>query len=102
MTSEIEMFQGFLFDIYNFEEEIQLWGLSRNGKLLSFKDVYHPIIYADGPPRMLNKLTRRLHELGALQKEPRPVIKRHFYQNSDRSVMEYRITRPSLLYKIRP
>ncbi|MDH5718172.1 MAG: DNA polymerase [Spirochaetia bacterium] len=92
---------GYLFDIYNFENDICLWVIDDNKCLNFVTDVYYPVIYADGPPELLQKLVKRLYQLNALLQKPDWVIKKHFYKNIDIEVLRLIISRPSVLYRVR-
>ncbi len=90
-----------LFDIYNFDDTIHLWFIDGEGRRVHLRDVFHPVIYADGPPALLRRFVDRLRELQALAREPHWTIRRHFYENRPKRVLEIRIARPSLLPTIR-
>ena len=47
--------EGFLFDIYNVEEQVYVWVLDKDGKPQLFLDTYYPEIYLDGPRVLLEK-----------------------------------------------
>lgn len=96
--SEIE---GFVFDVYNFEDDVFVWIIDDERRLHLFRDKYHPVIYAAGPDAVLTKFLDRLRHLDALHGEPRGVVKRHFYRNDEAPVLEIAITRPSVLPRIR-
>lgn len=97
-ASEIE---GFVFDVYNFEDDVFVWIIDDQHRLHLFRDKYHPVIYAAGPDAVMTKFLDRLRQLDALHGEPRGVVKRHFYRNDAAPVLEISITRPSVLPRIR-
>lgn len=94
-------FDGFLFDIYNFEEEIHLWVISQEHKIRHFTDRYYPVIYVDGSGTLLKNFVLRIIELDALHCEPCWVTRKHFYKNEPVRVLGLTISRPSILRKIR-
>lgn len=98
LISEIE---GFVFDVYNFEDDVFVWIIDDQHRLHLFRDKYYPVIYAAGPDAVLTKFLDRLRQLEALHGEPRSVIKSHFYRNDPAPVLEISITRPSVLPRIR-
>lgn len=93
--------EGFVFDVYNFEDDVFVWIMDDQHRLHLFRDKYHPLIYAAGPDAVLQKFIERLRQLGALHDEPRGVVKRHFYRNDPAPVLEIAIRRPSVLPRIR-
>ena len=93
--------KGFLFDVYNFDDRIHLWVIDSEGRRVHLYDIFHPTIYADGPPALLKRFVGRLQELDALADLPRWVIRRHFYENRPVRVLEIAISRPSVLQKIK-
>ncbi len=95
---------GQIFDVYHLEDTIYLWVVEQSGNELVyhlFTDTFYPEIYADGPPGLLNKFAMRLKELGALACPPDFVERRHFYENKPVRVMRLKVTRPSVLNRIR-
>ncbi|MCR9143709.1 MAG: DNA polymerase [bacterium] len=98
IASEIE---GFVFDVYNFEDDVFVWIIDDQHRLHLFRDKYHPVIYAAGPDAVMTKFLDRLRQLDALHGEPRGVVKKHFYRNDEAPVLEISITRPSVLPRIR-
>ena len=54
--------QGFLFDIYNVEEDVHIWILDKEGKPHLLLDHYFPIIYLDGKEIEVRKIIKRLEE----------------------------------------
>ncbi len=91
----------YLFDIYSTEDLMYLWLIDDQQRLVLVTDVYYPVIYAEGPDNLLEKLVARLYELEALFQEPRWVTKRHFYKNEPTRVLELTIARPSVLWRIK-
>jgi metal-responsive CopG/Arc/MetJ family transcriptional regulator len=63
-TNEIE---GFLFYIYNVEEEVHVWILDKEGKPHLFLDHYFPIIYLDGGEKEVRKIIKRIEEYKAFR-----------------------------------
>ncbi len=96
-----EYFEGYLFDVYNFEEEVHVWILDDHRRVRHYVDIHHPEIYARGPDHLLKKLIRRLMELDALQRIPEWVTRREFYANRPVRALKIVISRPSVLRRIR-
>ena len=101
MAAEVCEIEGYVFDVYNFEDDVFVWLMDDGGRMHLLRDRFHPLIYAAGPDAVLNKFLSRLRELDALREEPRGVIKRHFYRNDAVPVLEIPIARPSVLPRIR-
>ncbi|TGM03841.1 DNA polymerase domain-containing protein [Leptospira jelokensis] len=96
----MEIYKGYLFDIYHSEQKIYLWIKSDSGELKLFVDEYFPIIYANASPTILKKLVKRFYELDALAEIPTFTEKRLFYQNKTIPVLKLVISKPQLLPKI--
>lgn len=96
----MEIYKGYLFDIYHSEQKIYLWIKSESGELKLFVDEYFPIIYANASPNILKKLVKRFYELDALAEIPTFTEKRLFYQNKSIPVLKLVISKPQLLPKI--
>lgn len=96
----MEIYKGYLFDIYHSEQKIYLWIKSDSGELKLFVDEYFPIIYANASPTILKKLVKRFYELDALAEIPTFTEKRLFYQNKSIPVLKLVISKPQLLPKI--
>ncbi|TGL46741.1 DNA polymerase [Leptospira kemamanensis] len=96
----MEIYKGYLFDIYHSEQKIYLWIKSESGELKLFVDEYFPIIYANASPNILKKLVKRFYELDALAEIPTFTEKRLFYQNKNIPVLKLVISKPQLLPKI--
>lgn len=96
----MEIYKGYLFDIYHSEQKIYLWIKSESGELKLFVDEYFPIIYANASPNILKKLVKRFYELDALAEIPTFTEKRLFYQNESIPVLKLVISKPQLLPKI--
>ncbi|MCE9600026.1 MAG: DNA polymerase [Spirochaetia bacterium] len=96
---ENQTFTGTLFDVYNLEDEIHVWMLGPEGPR-HFLDHYRPVIFADGPLPIIQRLVGRLRELGAIYGKPVWTIRTHFYLNEPRRVLKIQIARPSLLGRI--
>lgn len=92
--------EGFLFDIYNVEEEIHVWILDKEGKPHLFLDHYFPIIYLDGEEKEVRRIIKRIEELNALKEIPVWVTRKHFYSNQDVRVVKVVISKPSVLRRI--
>lgn len=98
-ASETQTFSGTLFDVYNLEDEIHVWMLGPDGPR-HFLDHYRPVIFADGPPKVIHRLVERLAQLGAIYGTPVWTIRTHFYLNEPRRVLKIQIAKPSILSKI--
>ncbi len=96
-----KVFEGLLFDIYHVEEQIHLWIRLDSGKMVTIKDIYHPILYLRAPEHYRLPFVERLRSLGALHREPAPVWRRLYYENRVIKVTELEIARPSVLRRIR-
>ncbi len=93
-------YQGFLFDVYNVDEEIHLWLITADGRRLHFTDVFYPVVFARGPAPLLEKLLERLRALEALR-SVRPARRVLFYENRAVDVLEITLSRPAVLPRIR-
>ncbi|MEQ8351801.1 MAG: DNA polymerase domain-containing protein [Leptospiraceae bacterium] len=93
--------RGWLFDIYHLEDQIYLCILDEQGRFYLCRDHFNPVIYARAPEKTLQKLVQRLHEMDGLHSDPVYVQRKLFYENRMVDVLELRISRPSLLRKIR-
>ncbi|TGL45964.1 DNA polymerase domain-containing protein [Leptospira perdikensis] len=96
----MEIFKGYLFDIYHSEQKIYLWIKSDSGELKLFFDEFYPIIYANASPNILKKLVKRFYELDALAEIPTFTKKFLFYENKEISVLKLVLSKPQLLPKI--
>ncbi|PJZ79259.1 DNA polymerase domain-containing protein [Leptospira meyeri] len=96
MSSNIE---GYLFDIYNIEDQIVLW-VKYADTIKYFMDSYFPTIYIKGNPVYEAKFINRLRELNALQEEPKTIKKKAFYSGEWIPVKKIQITKPTVLKKI--
>ena len=92
--------EGFLFDIYNVEEQVYVWVLDKDGKPQLFLDTYYPEIYLDGPRVLLEKVVKRILFYNALKERPVWVTKKHFYANREVRVLKVVISKPSVMRKI--
>ncbi|HRG77275.1 MAG TPA: DNA polymerase domain-containing protein, partial [Leptospiraceae bacterium] len=92
--------EGFLFDIYNVEEQVYVWVLDKDGKPQLFLDTYYPEIYLDGPRILLEKVVKRILFYNALKERPAWVTKKHFYANREVRVLKVVISKPSVMRKI--
>ena len=70
MQPQIKTKEGFLFDIYNVEEEIHIWLLDNENKPCLFLDNYYPIIYLHGDELSIRKIIKRIQEYKALKEIP--------------------------------
>ncbi len=93
--------QGFILDIYHFEDDIYVWILDDTGRAHLVRDRFHPSIYAAGPETTLRNFVDRLQAMNALAAEPRYVLRTHFYKNEPQRVLEIKIARPSVLRRVR-
>ncbi len=93
--------EGFLFDVYNADDEIHLWLKESDGKLHHFTDSFRPLIFAKGRQSAVDSLIRRLKELDALSEEPHICVRRSFYDNQEEEVTGIFIKRPALLPRIK-
>ena len=98
--NRINEIEGFLFDIYNVEEEVHVWILDKDGKPHLFLDRYFPIIYLDGEEKEVRKIIKRIEEYRALKEIPVWVTRKHFYSNQDVRVVKVVISKPSVLRRI--
>ena len=98
--NRINEIEGFLFDIYNVEEEVHVWILDKDGKPHLFLDHYFPIIYLDGEEKEVRKIIKRIEEYRALKEIPVWVTRKHFYSNQDVRVVKVVISKPSVLRRI--
>ena len=94
-------FEGYLFDLYHFEDSIYMWLIDDERRFLLLKDTFYPEIYADGPPGLLAKFVKRLTELNAIKSKPFFVERLHFYENRPVKVLKIQISRPSVLRLLR-
>ncbi|MBK9499446.1 MAG: DNA polymerase [Leptospiraceae bacterium] len=92
--------EGFLFDIYNVEEQVYVWVLDKEGKPHLFLDTFYPEIYLDGPRVLLEKVVKRILFYNALKERPVWVTKKHFYANREVRVLKVVISKPSVMRKI--
>ncbi|TGM66152.1 DNA polymerase [Leptospira meyeri] len=94
-----QIFEGYLFDVYNVEEQIILW-VKNGDSIQCFTDQYFPTIYIHGNISYENKFIQRLRQLNALYKEPETVEKRSFYKGEWISVKKIQLTKPTVLKTI--
>ncbi|HNA79612.1 MAG TPA: DNA polymerase domain-containing protein, partial [Turneriella sp.] len=90
-------FEGFLFDAYNVDDDIYLWLIDDDRRIFLARDKVCPVLYAQGPERMMARLTERLHALGALARPPRREKKILFYENRVIDALRLDIAHPGLL-----
>lgn len=94
-----QTFEGYLFDVYNVEEQIILW-VKNGNSIRCFTDVYFPTIYIKGNTAYENKFIQRLRQLNALFKEPENVERKSFYKGEWISVRKIQLTKPTVLKNI--
>lgn len=94
---QVSAFEGFLFDIYNVDNQINIWLIDDEKRIFLVVDYFYPVIYAHGPQFLLEKLTVRLRALAALASPPRLEQKTLFYENRTVDVLRLEILHPSLL-----
>jgi DNA polymerase-2 len=92
--------EGFLFDIYNVEEQVYVWVLDKENKPQLFLDTFYPEIYLDGPRTLLEKVVKRILFYNALKEKPIWETKKHFYSNKKVRVLKIVISKPSVMRKI--
>ncbi len=92
---------GWLFDIYHLEDQIYLCIIDESGRFFLCRDHFYPVIYARASEKTLQKLVHRLHEMDGLHTDPHYERRKLFYENREVDVLALRISRPSLLRKIR-
>ncbi|EKJ85366.1 DNA polymerase-2 [Leptospira meyeri] len=92
-------FEGYLFDIYNVEDQIVLW-IKNGDSIKCFIDSFYPTIYIKGNPSYEERFVRRLRDLNALHREPETITKKAFYTGEWISVSKIQITKPTVLKKI--
>jgi len=97
----MERLSGLLFDVYHFEEMMQLWIRTTDGRAVLLRDTYRPVFYARGSPDMLEKLTRRLIALDALAEAVSREERLLLYENTPALALKFTLKRPSLLSTIR-
>lgn len=90
-------FEGFLFDIYNVDNQIYIWFIDDEKRIFLAVDHFYPVIYAYGPADLLEKLAARLKDLHALASLPRVEQKLLFYENRNVDVLRLEILHPSFL-----
>lgn len=100
LSNSIQTIEGFLFDIYNIEEQIYVWILDNNHKPLLLLDSYYPEIYLDGKKELMQSIVSRIAFYNALKEKPVWVTRRHFYSNKEVRVLKVVISRPSIMRKI--
>lgn len=100
MQPQIKTKEGFLFDIYNVEEEIHIWLLDNENKPCLFLDNYYPIIYLHGDELSIRKIIKRIQEYKALKEIPVWTKRKHFYSNKEVKVVKVVISKPSVLRKL--
>jgi len=92
---------GYIFDVYNFESDVFVWLKDEKGISHLLRDTFFPQIFAQGDKILLEKLTARLIELEAIAEAPIVLKKRHFYKDELIDVFAFKITRPSVMQKIK-
>ena len=92
--------EGFLFDIYNVEEQVYVWILDNENKPQLYIDTYYPTIYLDGPMNIIQRILRRIVFYNALKEKPVWVKKKHFYSNQEVKVLKVVLSKPSVMRKI--
>ncbi|MDZ4724815.1 MAG: DNA polymerase domain-containing protein [Leptospira sp.] len=92
-------FEGYLFDIYNVEEQIIVWVKSET-ETRCFTDFYYPTIYIKGSESYEKKFIERLKELNALHGEISVVQKKSFYGGNWISVKKIHLSKPTVLKTI--
>lgn len=95
----MELFEGFIFDVYSLEETIYIW-IKGNYEIKLFTDTFYPSIYISGEPRYENSFLKRLFDLKAIYGKPERVTKISFYENKPRNVLKIVLTKPSVLRRI--
>ncbi|TGK84840.1 DNA polymerase [Leptospira bourretii] len=95
----VQTFEGYLFDIYNVEEQIIIWVKNENS-IQCFIDEYYPTIYIKGNAPYEIKFIERLRQLNALYGEPEFVEKKSFYKGEWMDVKKIRLTKPTVLKTI--
>ncbi|MBK8394474.1 MAG: DNA polymerase [Leptospiraceae bacterium] len=92
--------EGFLFDIYNVEEQVYVWILDNDNKPQLYLDSFYPEIYLDGPPIIIERVVRRIQFYNALKERPIWVNKKNFYSNKEVKVLKLVLSKPSVMRKI--
>jgi DNA polymerase elongation subunit (family B) len=96
----IQTTEGFLFDLYNIEEQIYIWILDANNQAKLYLDTFYPEIYLDGNREEIEKVIRRIVFYEALKERPVWVTKKHFYSNKEVRVVKLVLSKPSVMRKI--
>jgi len=99
-TESIKEVEGFLFDIYNVEEDVHIWILDKENKPHLFLDSYFPVIYLDGEEKKVREIIHRIEEYKALKEIPVWTTRRHFYSNKEVRVVKVVISKPSVLRRL--
>lgn len=92
--------EGVLFDVQQRDDDLLLWIRDDEGHMHACLDQSRPVIFAEGPADLIDKLTRRLQTLRVLAEEPQRVERIHFYSNRPVLVTRYVLSKPSFLQTI--
>lgn len=90
-------FAGYLFDAYSVGDQIYLWLLSGDRRLLQVAETFYPVIYVHANTEIYRKVVARLAATGALAAPPRLEKKLLFYENRTIDALRVEIADPGML-----
>jgi DNA polymerase elongation subunit (family B) len=90
-------FTGYLFDAYSVGDQIYLWLLDDDRRLLQVAETFFPVIYVCANPEIGQKVVARLAAIGALASPPRFEKKLLFYENRTVDALRIEIADPGML-----
>lgn len=90
-------FAGYLFDAYSVGDQIYLWLVDDERRLLQVSETFYPVIYVCASPEICQKVVARLAAIGALASAPRFEKKLLFYENRTVDALRIEIADPGML-----